>query len=144
MRKIALPLLFLLLLSVFSVAQTTPDFTESTAQTCQLATANCNGLPLDQGGTWQMLLGNNEFSISNVNFTVHGGLQVTSNTVPRLTAYENVGPTGEIDFDWTATNPNTQVAYTGTAKVPAHYIRICGRYCRPTLKVDAAEIVVNP
>lgn len=143
MRKTALPLLFLALTSLASAQTTT--FTENTPQLCQLATANCNGLPLDQGGTWQMLLGNNFFSIYNTSFTVRGSLQVTSNTVVRSPALRGaVGPEGQIEFDWTAADPITQQQYTGYATVQAHYVTECGRYCWPTLRVDSTKIFVNP
>lgn len=140
MKLAALPLL---LAATLASAQTI-TFTESTANTCQIATTVCNGLPLDQGGTWQFVLENNVFSITSGNWKIQGapgsgtgGLQVTLNTVTKS------GAVGEIDFTWTATDQTTLAVYTGAAKVQAHYVTICSRHCWPTLRVDSAAIVVH-
>jgi hypothetical protein len=146
--KKAVPLILLLFMSVFASAQTTtPNFTESTPQTCQVATTVCNGLPLDGGGKWQFILENNVFSITSGSFVVQGspstgtgGLQVTSNTVKKPPYGQAVGAKGEVDFDWTATDQATEQLYTGTAKVQAHWYRN-GRWLY--FQVDSAESYIQ-
>lgn len=63
MKKILLPLL-LFVLSAFCSAQT---FTTSAPYNCNQGV--CNGIPLDQGGSWQFIEANRAFSLYNISPT---------------------------------------------------------------------------
>ena len=162
MRKIALPcryflrwrlrpgrhllFLFLLMLAQFAVAQTT--YTQSVSHSCQFATGYadvCNGLPLDQGGTWQFIVANQAFSINSNGLYIFGnpgnpgtgGLTVSKDTITYSTP-------GELDFTWVATDPGTGHKYGGNAVVRGRYTKGCNNHgCWHTLVVDSATITVQ-
>jgi hypothetical protein len=53
MRRMIISLMFLMLVSLASFAQN-PAYTQSVSFACNQEV--CNGLPLDQGGTWQFII----------------------------------------------------------------------------------------
>ena len=145
MKKV-LPLMFLLMsVAQFAVAQT---YTQSVAHNCQFATGYadvCNGLPLDQGGTWQFIVANQAFSINSNGFYIFGnpgnpgtgGLRVTKDTI-------TYAAPGELDFTWVATDPTSGRKCAGNAVVLGHYTKGCNNHgCWHTLVVDSATIMVE-
>jgi len=147
MNRFALPVL-LLMLAVSASAQTT-TYTESVVHSCQFATGSadvCNGMPLDQGGTWQFIVANETFSISRPGFYIcgnpastgcPGGLHITSDTI-------FFNSPGELNFTWAALDPITKQPYSGSAIVFGHYTKGCNNHgCWHTLVVDSATVTVN-
>lgn len=153
--KSKLPLT-ILLMSLASFAQT-PAYTQSTSFACNGVT--CNGLPLDQGGTWQFIKLNQAFSITSGMFYIYGnpgsGTGGVSDWVdaipnpPNLYLNGSTGGEGLLTFSWTAVNADGSAQYTGHATTQGHKVRHCikpprgSASCSTQLIVDDAEIFIN-
>jgi hypothetical protein len=140
-----LPLFLLLLLS--SAFAQTPSYTTSAIYGCNGST--CNGVPLDQGGTWQFIEANRAFSLDNVDpitgnvaMYIYGnpGNLATSNpqtgqaggmynivdqipAPPNLWQNGSTGAMGTLTFDWGAVNADGSHYYVGHAVVQGYRVR---------------------
>ena len=154
MRKSLAVIVFTLLVTggaCTSSAQTT--YTQSTPFACNQQV--CNGLPLDQGGTWQFIRQNSTFSLSSGGFyiagnpgsaTFPGGIeQITEDTItfPNCFPYPCAGPEGSLAFTWKAEDVNGKT-YTGTVSLRGHQVEHGNNHGHwYVLVVDMATITVN-
>jgi hypothetical protein len=166
----ALPALFLLLSSIFAVAQT-PAYTTSVSFGCNGIV--CNGVPLDQGGVWQFIELNQAFSVDNIvngvsvlyiygnpgNLSTYnpvtgapGGMQNISDQIPpppNLYLNGSTGAEGTLTFNWGAISSNGTTYYTGHAVVQGHRVRHYARSPRGSgsfytqIVVDGAQIYID-
>jgi hypothetical protein len=146
-----LPLLLLLLSSAL-FAQT-PAYTTSVTFGCNQNV--CNGVPLDQGGTWQFIEANQAFSIYSNGFFVFGnpgnpgsgGMSSIVDQIPQPPLRKNgsVGAVGTITFNWAAVNSDRSLHYTGHVVVEGQRVgHVVGRgsyYAQ--LVVDDAQLYID-
>ena len=152
MTKVPPLLSFVLVMSLPMFAQA-PAYTQNQSFACNQET--CNGLPLDQTGTWQFILGNGAFSISSNGFFIYGnpgnpgtgGITNVQDKIPEPpNLYQNgsVGAEGTLTFDWAAVNSTLSLHYTGHAKVGGHEVRHCFLHgCWDQMIVDSANIYID-
>ena len=160
--------LCLLFLATFAVAQ---EYTQSTTFGCNQQV--CNGLPLDQGGTWQFIEANRAFSVSNivngvVVFGIYGypgntdtynpqtgqagGMYDIADAIPQppnLSQNGSTGAEGTLSFDFGAISDDKTTYYVGHVVVQGHRVRHFVRSPRGSgsfytqLVVDDAGIFID-
>jgi hypothetical protein len=148
-----LPLL--LMFGVVSAFGQTPAYTQNTTFGCNQEV--CNGLPLDQGGTWQFIL-NGTFSLASNGFYIFGnpgnpgsggisnvqdGMQLPNRCEGRI-GQVTIGPEGPLTFAYAAVNNDRSLHYTGHVVVQGHQVSHCalhGPYYQRV--VDSAQIFID-
>jgi hypothetical protein len=130
----------------------TPAYTQSVSYACNQET--CNGLPLDQGGTWQFILANGAFSLNCNGFFIFGnpgnpgsgGITNVQDNIPEPPLYKNLasGGEGQLAFSFAAVNSDGSMHYVGHVVANGHEVRHCYLHgCWDQTIVDFAQIFID-
>ena len=146
-----LPLCLLVALFAVPAAHAQNTYTTTGPFACNQEV--CNGIPLDQGGSWQFILSNGTFSLSPTggdgicgnpaSTNCPGGISNVHDGIPFQTVV-GAGPDGTLTFDFSAVDTDDGSTHSGSVVVMGFQTRKCyWRTCWDYLTIKSAALKVN-